>query len=84
MLVCFGVSWPFSVAKSWTSRSTKGKSLFFLMMIELGYVAGITRKLIVGLDAASAFYALNFVLVLADILIYFRNRKLERAARDGA
>ena len=30
MIVCFGVSWPFNVAKSIRTRSAKGKSLIFL------------------------------------------------------
>ena len=29
MLFCFGFSWPFSIAKSIRTRSTKGKSLMF-------------------------------------------------------
>ena len=29
MLVCFGLSWPFNIAKSWKSRTAKGKSLIF-------------------------------------------------------
>ena len=27
MIICFGLSWPFSVYKSWKSRTTKGKTL---------------------------------------------------------
>ena len=29
MLVCFGLSWPFNIAKSLRSRTAKGKSLWF-------------------------------------------------------
>ena len=46
MLVCFGASWPFSIIKSLRSKSTKGKSLMFMMLIELGYVFGIIHKLL--------------------------------------
>ena len=34
-----------NIAKSLRTKSTKGKSLAFLMVIELGYVAGITHKI---------------------------------------
>ena len=29
MIICFGLSWPLSVYKSWKSRTAKGKSLQF-------------------------------------------------------
>ena len=35
MLCCFGFSWPFSIVTSIKSRSTKGKSLAFMLLIEL-------------------------------------------------
>ena len=31
MILCFGLSWPISIRKSWVSRTAKGKSLFFVM-----------------------------------------------------
>ena len=36
MLCCFGFSWPFSIAKSLRSKSAKGKSLGFMLLIEGG------------------------------------------------
>ena len=44
MIVCFGLSWPVSIYKSYTSRTAKGKSLFFEVFIWIGYVFGIGRK----------------------------------------
>ena len=41
MVVCFGLSWPMSVLKSYRARTAKGKSLFFLVMICIGYVYAI-------------------------------------------
>ena len=29
MIICFGLSWPISIRKSYTARTAKGKSLFF-------------------------------------------------------
>ena len=48
MLICFGLSWPISVYKSYTSRSTKGKSVYFTVAILLGYLCGIAAKIIGG------------------------------------
>ena len=33
MLICFGASWPFAVAKTYKSKSVKGKSRLFLSLI---------------------------------------------------
>ena len=33
MILCFGLSWPLSIYKSWTSRTAKGKSLYFEVFI---------------------------------------------------
>lgn len=36
MLICFGLSWPFNITKSIRSRTAKGKSVYFEMMIIIG------------------------------------------------
>ena len=38
MVLCFGISWPVAIVKSWKSRTTKGKSLVFMLFIWVGYV----------------------------------------------
>ena len=86
MVLCFGASWPFNVYRSYKARTARGKSLAFLCLILFGYVAGITAKLINPEYMASFatkwyvlfFYVLNFVMVLTDLLLYFRNRRLDR------
>lgn len=40
MLVCFGVSWPFNIYKSLRSRTAKGKSLQFEILVVIGYLFG--------------------------------------------
>ena len=88
MIVSFGASWPLNVLKSYRARTTKGKSLAFLLLILFGYVAGITSKLINEAYMASIaekwyvlfFYVLNFVMVFADLLLYVRNARLDKAA----
>jgi len=79
MLLCFGAAWPFSLRRSWVSRSTAGKSLFFLIVIDLGYVSGVLHKLIFSFDLIIFLYILNGVMVTTDIFFYFRNRRIERA-----
>ena len=86
MIVSFGASWPVNVIKSYRSRTTKGKSLLFLCLIFFGYIAGIASKFANEAYMASFaqkwyvlfFYVLNFLMVGADICLYFRNRRLDR------
>jgi hypothetical protein len=78
MVVSFGLSWPLSIAKSYRTRTTKGKSIFFLYCIWLGYAAGIASKFVAGnLNYVIFFYVLNFFMVLVDIVLYYRNRRLD-------
>jgi hypothetical protein len=74
MLVCFGAAWPFSIAKSLRTRSVAGKSLPFLLVILVGYIAGILHKLFFEYDLVIYLYGLNAVMVAADITLYLRNR----------
>ena len=78
MLFCFGFSWPFSIAKSLKSKSTKGKSLAFMLLVEAGYAFGIAHKLVYSRDWVVWAYVTLFFVVLTDIALYFRNRGLER------
>jgi len=74
MVICFGVSWPLSIIKSWRARTCKGKSLVFLLFIEAGYIFGIISKLLAGnITYVFIFYVINLVMVSCDIALYFRN-----------
>lgn len=77
MLICFGFSWPLSIYKSYKSRQTGGKSVIFLYLIFIGYIAGVINKLINGADLVTFLYILNGLMVSADILLYYRNRAIE-------
>lgn len=80
MVICFGLSWPLSVYKSWKSRTTKGKSLFFEVFIAIGYVCGIAGKIIThNITYVFIFYILNIVMVSIDLALYARNARLDRA-----
>lgn len=76
MLVCFGFAWPISIRKSIKTKSIEGKSLLFIYIILLGYLFGMAHKLIYNLDFVLALYALNFLMVFTDLLLYYRNKKL--------
>ncbi|MBQ8510292.1 MAG: hypothetical protein IJ493_10340 [Clostridia bacterium] len=81
MLICFGLSWPISVYKSIVSRSTKGKSPFFLIAIITGYIAGIAGKLMGGdISYTLVLYVFNLLVVSTDLILYFVNRANERKA----
>ncbi len=92
MIICFGVSWPISIYKSVKSRTAKGKSLNFEIFVWIGYIFGITRKILqvntgAGLDwlfwLGLVFYVLNIVEITIDIGLYFRNRKLDMMRESG-
>ena len=86
MIVSFGASWPMNVLKSFKARTTKGKSLAFLCLILFGYIAGIAGKLLNPVYMAEIaekwyvlfFYVLNFIMVGTDLILYFRNRRLDK------
>ncbi len=86
MILSFGASWPLNVIKSYKARTTKGKSLGFLLLIFFGYVAGIASKFANAEYMAAFsqkwyvlfFYFLNIIMVGADLVLYARNYKLDK------
>jgi hypothetical protein len=80
MLVCFGVSWPVAMFKTWRVKRTEGKSLLFLVLIVIGYLCGVAAKCIRAANAHTApeavtlLYAVNTLLVCGDIAMYLRYR----------
>lgn len=78
MVICFGISWPLSIIKSYRSRTTKGKSIFFIVFILVGYAFGVTSKIISGhITYVFIFYVINFIMVSIDIGLYVRNSKID-------
>jgi membrane protein DedA with SNARE-associated domain len=75
MLLCFGSAWPFSIYKSWTSGTNEGKSLWFMVIVLVGYLSGVIHKILHNLDPVVYLYAVNGMMVLVDIAFYFRNRR---------
>lgn len=75
MLLCFGAAWPFSIYKSYTSRSSQGKSLPFLLIVFVGYISGILHKMFDNYDAVIYLYCFNLVMVGTDIFLFLRNQR---------
>ncbi|MGN1194418.1 MAG: hypothetical protein ACI4SB_02950 [Acutalibacteraceae bacterium] len=79
MLVCFGLSWPMSVIKNIKAKSAKNMSLQFILLICFGYVAGISAKIINhNVGYVLVVYILNLVIVAANIVVYFVNKRYDR------
>ena len=90
MLVCFGFAWPVSIYKSLVSRKTAGKSVLFLIVLQIGYIAGILFKITEFWDHVKInpdttisinlyLYVLNLIMITIDECLFLRNRRLEAA-----
>ena len=71
MLICFGVSWPVSIAKTLRTKVVVGKSPLFMAIVCLGYASGIVHKALYAFDWVTALYAMNMLLVALDLVLYF-------------
>ncbi len=99
-IFCFGLSWPISIRKSLVSKTAKGKSLFFEIFLLVGYAFGIARKVIqitvlhhaisfADLEGwifflSAVFYVMNFIEIGIDVLLYFRNTRLDMEREAAA
>ena len=84
MLVCFGFSWPLNVMKAYKAKTAKGTSLPFIMLIIIGYIAGISAKLISGqINYVLIAYILNLAIVSLNLIVYFRNVSLDKKRLQG-
>jgi len=79
MVLCFGLSWPMSIIRSYRARTAKGKSIFFMVFIVIGYIAGIAAKTMThSFNLAYWFYYINVIMVSTDICLYFRNKAIDK------
>ncbi len=72
MLICFGASWPASIYKSYSLKKVTGKSKLFLWLVLIGYGFGLVNKCVTTPDWVTAFYAFNGLMVLTDLILYYR------------
>lgn len=74
MLICFGLSWPMNAYKNFKARTAAGTSWQFILLITLGYFAGIAAKFVSGtINWVLAVYFINVVCIAANWVVYFRN-----------
>ena len=72
MLICFGLSWPVSIIKTLRTKAVTGKSPMFIAIIILGYIFGLTHKLLFSRDWVIYLYTYNLVVVSLDLILYYR------------
>ena len=79
MLICFGLSWPFNIAKSLRAKTAKGKSMLFEIIIIIGYLMGLTGKFVNDdVTYVAAVYVLDILMVSCDLLLTLRNHRLDK------
>jgi hypothetical protein len=83
MFICFGLSWPVSLIKTLRTKTVTGKSPLFLVLIIIGYMSGITHKIIFSRDILILHYLVNLSMIIADLGLYLRysNRKQVQSTR---
>ena len=90
MVLSFGASWPFNIARAYKARTAKGTSIYFTLLIGIGYVGGILSKVFAAIHhgagywealkiLAFVFYFVNLTMIVTAIVIYCRNKKLDKA-----
>lgn len=81
MLICFGCSWPISVYKNYKAHTAKNMSVYFILLIMTGYVAGIAAKLVKHeINYVLIVYIINLLAVSANLVVYFINRRADALA----
>ncbi len=84
MLICFGLSWPMNLAKNIKAKSARNMSLQFILLIITGYIAGITAKIYTHrFNYVLAVYLLNLVIVSANVVVYFINRRYDKQEKTA-
>lgn len=80
MLICFGVSWPINAFETYRAKTARGTNWQFLVLITMGYIAGIAAKFVAGsINWVLVMYFLNLAFLGVNWGVYFRNRRLDAA-----
>jgi cbb3-type cytochrome oxidase subunit 1 len=88
MLCLFGCSWPFNIAKALRTKTAKGKSVVFEVLVIVGYLIGLFGKLYAyrqtGTLAYSVwFYIADILMVSVDLVLYCINTRRDKLAAQG-
>jgi hypothetical protein len=81
MIFCWGISWPAALMKTIRARSVEGVSILFLWLVFIGYVSGIFFKIFTArsegfINPVIILYIFNFVMVGAELILYYRFRRI--------
>lgn len=82
MLFCFGFSWPFSIAKSFTTHQVVGKSPLFMIIVIIGYFFGIAHKIFYDYNWVIWLYVADLALVIVDLALYYRYLPRKKAVSE--
>ncbi len=84
MLICFGLSWPMNLAKNIKAKSARNMSLQFILLIIIGYIAGISAKIYNHrFNYVLVVYLLNLIVVSANVVVFFINHRYDRQAKEA-
>lgn len=83
MLFCFGFSWPFAIAKTYRAKRVDGKSPLFEIIVIIGYLFGIVRHLVGGVNWVLAVYVIDVLLVATDLSLYFYYARKNARSRSA-
>ena len=72
MIICFGIGWPVSVFKAIKTKDVSGKSPLFMIIILLGYLSGLTHKVVYSWDIVILVYLFNTIMVALDLVLYYK------------
>ena len=65
--------------RSWRARTAIGVSTVFMIVVEVGYILGMLNKVVNDdINYVFVFYIIDFVLVLINLAITYRNRILDK------
>jgi len=79
MMFCFGISWPVRIIKSLRTKIVIGKSPAYMIILCAGYSFGAINKAVTNIDWVIYTYIANLLMVLFDLILYFRYIKSNQA-----
>jgi hypothetical protein len=81
MLICFGVAWPISIFRMLRTKSSEGKSIHFLVVVIVGYIAGTLSDYYGQRNAVIYLYLINTCMVIVDLVLTIKYRKRPEALK---
>ncbi len=83
MLICFGISWPFSIYRIWKAKHCLGKSMTFVAIVLVGYLSGIVWRSVFEYNWRLFLYILNATMVSVDLALSLKYHLAHRRREMG-